>query len=204
MSHRFQTGPGDRTGIVRTGIVRRREAVARHRRGDGGGFRRATLLITDPRHPERLLEQANTPWLRLLARLCAPSLDRRLASGLPAESGRLLAARAGRLVSPTFRSELAHNWDDLLERARRAPVARKPRVPLCPDRIVAAEGAVRSMLCALSAPRPASARGVAMAGLLLSDGTGPVHNRHSATDLPSALAQVTAQLDPEGSLIEPA
>ncbi|MGP0031826.1 MAG: hypothetical protein ACLPVF_15130 [Acidimicrobiales bacterium] len=190
MSYRFQTGRHGRTGG---------EAGTARPRPTGGRSPHTTLLITDPRQPERFVQMANPPWLRLRARLCAPSLDRRLASGRAPESHRLLAARAGQLVSPTLRTELAQNWRDLLELARRAP-ARNRCVPLCRDRIVAAEGAVQSMLSALSAPRPASARGVAMASVLLSDGTGLLYNHHCAADLRHALAEVTAQLDPEGSL----
>jgi hypothetical protein len=59
------------------------------------------------------------------------------------------------------------------------------------------------MLAALSASGPVPARGVAMARLLLSDGAGPLYNRHCAADLHEILREVTAQLGPTPSLIGP-
>jgi hypothetical protein len=59
------------------------------------------------------------------------------------------------------------------------------------------------MLDALSSCRPVSARGVAMAGLLLSDGTGPLYNRNCPVRLTAALREVTIHLDPRMSLSEP-
>lgn len=41
-----------------------------------------------------------------------------------------------------------------------------------------------------------SARGMATARLLLSDGTGPLYNRNCPADLSAALREVTARLDP--------
>jgi hypothetical protein len=73
------------------------------------------------------------------------------------------------------------------------------RIPLCRDRIAGAESSVREMLVALVAPLPVPAQGVARAGLLLSDGSGPLYNRRSPTDLEGALAEVTEQLDPSSS-----
>jgi hypothetical protein len=158
------------------------------------------ILIGGQLHGTRLVSRANTPWLRLLASLRSSSLDRQLASGRHPEASRLLAVRAMKLVSPSTRAALADNWRDLFAQARRPPVARNPRIPLCRDRIIAAEDAARAMLDALSASRPVPARGVAMAGGLLREGTGPLYSRHCTTNLADLLRQVTAQLDPAGSL----
>jgi hypothetical protein len=43
-----------------------------------------------------------------------------------------------------------------------------------------------------------------MAGLLLSDGTGPVYNRNSPVNLPAALREVTTHLEATESLAQPA
>ncbi len=142
------------------------------------------LLVKDPLGSERLVSQANNHRLRLLARVFGPSMDRQLAAGVPPESRRLLAARAEKLVAPVFRASLARNWHDLLERAHTPQVGRIPRIAPCRDRILAAEADIRSMLDVLAAPRPSSARGVAMVSLLLSDGAGPLYNRVSTTGLP--------------------
>jgi hypothetical protein len=47
------------------------------------------------------------------------------------------------------------------------------------------------MLAVLACPLPISARGAAMAGVLLGDGTGPLHNPHSTRDLAAAVRDAT-------------
>lgn len=73
-------------------------------------------------------------------------------------------------------------------------VPRTPRAPLCRDRIAAAEGDVRTMLAVLACPLPISARGAAMASVLLGDGTGPLHNHHSTRDLAAAVRDATREM----------
>jgi hypothetical protein len=84
----------------------------------------------------------------------------------------------------------------VLDQARRPPRARNPHAPLCRDRIIDVAGEVRALLGALATPLPVPARGVAMAGRLLSDGTGPLYNRNCPVRLSDALAEVIAELDP--------
>ncbi|HEY7919550.1 MAG TPA: hypothetical protein VIE45_07825, partial [Streptosporangiaceae bacterium] len=69
-----------------------------------------------------------------------------------------------------------------------------PRAPLCRDRIAAAEGDVRTMLAVLACPLPISPRGAAMASVLLGDGTGPLHNPHSALGLAAAVRDATREM----------
>ena len=159
------------------------------------------LLIRDPGN-RRLLTRPCRWWDRFVARLEAPSLDRRLASGFEPEADRFMATRAQTLVSPNRRRALAANWEHLLDVADRPALRHNGRVPLCRDRIADADAEVRSMLAALVSPWPVSARGVAMASRLLSDGTGPIYNRRSPTDLVAAVRDVTAQLDPWASLAQ--
>jgi hypothetical protein len=160
------------------------------------------LLVESSQGAERLLPQKTNPWLRLVARLLGSSLDRRLATGSPAESTPLLAVRADMLASPTTRWALARNWQDLLERAFSSHAGRVPRVPICRDRIIDAEPHIQAMLSVLTAPRPSSARGVAMVSLLLTDGAGPLYNSHCTTDLCSSLAEATAELESSSSMVE--
>ncbi|HXQ44022.1 MAG TPA: hypothetical protein VN816_05255 [Acidimicrobiales bacterium] len=161
----------------------------------------SVLLIRDRRDRQRLLTRRCRAWDRIGARLLAASLDRRLAAGHPPEADRLTATRAQSLVSPGRRRALAANWEHLLDVARRQPLRSNGRMPLCRDRIAAAEPAVHAMLVALVTPLPVSARGVAMASLLLSDGAGPLYNRQSSADLVTAVDDVTVQLDPWASLV---
>ena len=134
-----------------------------------------------------------------MARVLAVSLDRRLAAGHPAESTRLLATRAQTLVATEERSNLASNWEHLMDVTRTQPARLVRRVPVCRDRIVAAESSVRETIAALVAPGPVPARGVATVSLLLGDGTGPLYNRRSPTELVSALREATIRLDPVAS-----
>ena len=145
---------------------------------------------------ERFVRRNDRGLRRPFATLFGPVLDRRLAAGAPPESGRLVAARAERLVSSRERRKLVREWEGVLERAHTTPQARSPRAPLCRDRVIAAVADARAMLSALSSPLPVPARGVAMASRLLSDGTGPLYNRNSPVSLSAALRSVTAQLDP--------
>ncbi len=138
----------------------------------------------------------NRPWDGFLARLRAPSLDRQLATGCPPGSSRILAIRAERILSPAGRRELARNWDHVLDLSRRPPVPRTPRGPLCRSRIAAAEGDVREMLAVLTGGRPIAARGAAMASVLLTDGTGPVHSHRSPLDLGAMVREATRQMSP--------
>jgi hypothetical protein len=48
----------------------------------------------------------------------------------------------------------------------------------------------------MTAPLPVAARGVAMAGVLLTDAIGPVYSRRGPVTLADALAAAIAQLDP--------
>jgi hypothetical protein len=52
------------------------------------------------------------------------------------------------------------------------------------------------MLTVLADPLPIAARGAAMASQLLSDGTGPLCNRHSPTDLRAAVRETARLMDP--------
>lgn len=133
-------------------------------------------------------------WDRWLARAYAPSLDSQLAAGWPPGTSRLLAIRAQEITSPAGRTELVRGWGYVLDRARRPAVPRTPRAPLCRNRVAAAEGDLRTMLAILACPLPISARGAAMASVLLGDGTGPLHNPHSDRDLAAVVRDATREM----------
>ena len=133
---------------------------------------------------------------RLLAWLLGVSLDRKLAVGSAPESSPLLAARAQRIVALRSRREQARNWEKLLRVARQGYGTRHPALPVCGDRIVAAEPAVRELVRCLTTPLPVAARGVAMATALLTDALSPVYSASSQVSLTAALEAAIAQLDP--------
>jgi hypothetical protein len=160
-----------------------------------------TLVIFDNDNPDRFVTRPSRAFDRVLARLGASALDRQLAAGRPPEANRFLAARANELVLISSRQALARDWEHILQMSRRLPVSRNPRVPLCRDRIVGAEDDVHEIVTWLSAAMPLSARGVAMASVLLSDAGGPLCNRHCSEDLHTALRAVIEQLDPRAPLL---
>jgi hypothetical protein len=161
----------------------------------------ATLLLIEPCGPQRLTPLFDRRWARLFARLFASSLDRQLAQGRSPDSSRLLATRAQELASPASRYALAQSCANLLVQARRPSIMRNPRAPLNRDGIIACEVHIREMIEALSTPLATPARGTAMVSQLISDGSGPLYNRHHSADLPIAVAQAVAQLDPSVSLV---
>jgi len=150
-----------------------------------------TIVTGDPLvvRPSRLTD-------RLLARMLGASLDLQLAAGRTPESSPLLAARAQYIVAIRTRRELARNWENLLRAAQRGPGTYHPALPICSDRIIAAEPAVRELVRCMTAPLPVTARGVAMATALLTDALSPVYNPRSRVSLAAALEAAIAQLDP--------
>src|SRR5579872_841203 len=68
-----------------------------------GAHHGGMLLIHDSHHDDRLVLRPCRFRHRLGAHLWASMLDRRLAAGGSADSGRLMATRAGALVSPAGR-----------------------------------------------------------------------------------------------------
>lgn len=149
---------------------------------------RETLVLGDPLliRPYRFTDQ-------LRARLFGAALDQRLADGQAPESSGLLAARARHIVSLPRRQVMARDWEHLLWLARRNQgPARGTRA----GQITAAGPAIRELARCLRAPLPVSARGVAAANVLLTDGTGPVYSRYARVPLTAALESAITHLDP--------
>jgi len=73
------------------------------------------------------------------------------------------------------RQALARNWLDVIVCARAPFAPLSPKVPIVRDRVIEAQYQIESLADALMAPLP-TARGVAMARSLLSDGAGPIYN----------------------------
>jgi len=148
----------------------------------------------------RIASYGYRPWDRWLTRVSAPFLDGQLAAGYREGTSRILAFRAQQICSSAGRRELAGQWAHVLDQARRPPVPRSPRAPLCRDRIAAAAPDVQAMIGVLTGPLPVAARGAAAASYLLSDGTGPLYDRHSPVGLDEAVREATRQMtDPFAS-----
>src|SRR4051794_35809527 len=157
-------------------------------------YRGRTVLVAGPDRWE--LVRSRIPD-RLRAHWRALDLDEQLAAGRAPGTDRLRAVRAGMLVEPARRRRLAGAWAALLAGST-GPAARRPPVgvPLQRARIDAARADIEQLVGALRAAGPASARGVALANLLLTDGTSPVYQRTSPVDLTTALQAALRHLDP--------
>jgi len=139
---------------------------------------------------------------RLTAWMRAQSLDEQLARGESPDDGRARSARAALLVSPRTRERLARCWEGLLDRAQQPSGVPGPHVPLPRARILATADDIRAVAAALRARRPVPARGVAMANLLVRDGTGPLYDRRAvAPDLRAVLREITDRLDASAELL---
>jgi hypothetical protein len=124
--------------------------------------------------------------VRAVARLCATSLDERLASGMPQETSQALQARAVHLGQDRNRQAMADSLVRLLDIALHKERAHRATVEAVPDRLAGLLPLVDQVTAALREPGM-SVRGLATVSRLLTDGTGPVYNPHSTVDLASAL-----------------
>jgi hypothetical protein len=137
---------------------------------------------------------AGQKWDRMRGLLRTASLDHQLASGTPANWTPALAARARYITGTESGRALAEDWRNLLRACRQPISVRSLRTPLCRGRVLAAEAEIHDLLAALSEARLDSAAGVAMASLLLRDGTGPVYNHQSECDLSAAIVKATTNI----------
>jgi hypothetical protein len=161
----------------------------------------AMLLIDAPRSPGHFEVVPDRLLTRLCSHLRAASLDEQLANGTSAETNRMLASRAQHLVSASARLRLVRDWEHLTDVARQPAIGRNARATLCRRRIARAEPELREMLDVLASELPTTARGVAMASVLLRDGSGPLFNRRSNRDLGAAIGLVIGALDPLAALV---
>ena len=129
---------------------------------------------------------------RWLAQWQAPTLDRRLAAGSGYD--RLALVRAEVLRERATRAALADGWAAVLERAGRPRALIDSRVPVVRGRVRAAEADIRAMIDVLRDSLPVTARGVAMASRLLTDGTGPLYSWQDAQDLRGAVRETVHHL----------
>jgi hypothetical protein len=74
------------------------------------------------------------------------------------------------------------------------PCMYRPRVPICQARIRRSAPQLAELASQLAAPGPVPARGVAMVGMLLTDGLGPLYRPASREDLGAVLARAAAAL----------
>jgi|HubBroStandDraft_4_1064222.scaffolds.fasta_scaffold120333_2 hypothetical protein len=135
-------------------------------------------------------------WDRLLMRLRGFRLDQELARGASPEASVELALRAQLLVRPRHRSELARSMGRLLSTAQGPPYGGRLLVPVCRDQVRECEDELGELIGRLRARGPVAARGVAQAGLLLADASGPLYRCSTRDDLRAMVREAAEALIP--------
>ncbi len=143
------------------------------------------------------------PWVRLVVRVRASRLDSDLAGGASPDATVALALRAQMLVRARTRRDVALGAQQILATATQVPAAGRaqvpaagrPRVPVCRDRVRDSSEELGDLIRRLLAGGPVAARGVALASVLLSDGSGPLYHRASADDVRARVREAVDALD---------
>jgi hypothetical protein len=132
---------------------------------------------------------------RTLAALRHAALDRRLADGADAIDRRELTVRAWQITRPRALERLARALEGILIDAERPRPAHGPAVPVCCEEVEVARDEILRLVERLREPRPVCPRGVALARLLLTDGTGPLYAPSPNDELWRRLHRAAAALD---------
>jgi hypothetical protein len=151
-----------------------------------------TLPPPAPSAPERRAPLA----LRLRVAAAQVSLDHAIAAGRPLDSDEL-ELRARQLVSPRSREQIAAGIHHAIARAEEPP-ARLPRARVLIQRAAVsdARGRLLELASELRSDRPVTARGVARASELISDGASPVFSKHPDGELARHAAAILLTLAP--------
>jgi hypothetical protein len=176
------------------------------------------LVLLD--EADRPVARSARPWDRFMARMRASRLDSDLAGGASPDATVALALRAQTLIGARARRDVAEGVQRVLATAMQAPTAdrslaaparspqvaaadplRKPvagrlRVPICRDRVRESSEEFADLIRRLLADGPVAARGVALASVLLSDGSGPLYHRGNADDVRARVREAVSALDP--------
>ena len=171
--------------------------IASELKKKGTGGRPTTLLFVSTSDPVRLVAGRYSSGIRLLAGLLSTRLDHALANGCSPDTSRMLAARASELVSVEMRHRISTCLGRVVAQAERGPVMRNSRSALNRTAILACREEIAEVRDRLQDAQPVSVSGVAIANVLVTDGTGPIHNRRfAACELRELLRQVSIELDP--------
>jgi hypothetical protein len=135
----------------------------------------------------------------LRSHLTADRIDRALADGASPDATAASALRAQELTSMQSRRELASGLQRALTLAIASGYARLAGAPLARDGILASAVELGELSRRLLAEGPVSVRGVAQTRLLLTNGSGPLHNRRSQEWLAATVRRAIRDLDIDGS-----
>jgi hypothetical protein len=125
-------------------------------------------------------------------------LTRALADGVDPRSSEELSLRAMQLTGTGSRTNIARSMRRAVAEAHKPPMTRARMVIVRRPAVLEAEEAINAMIRRLREPQPVSARGMAIAELLLNDGQrSPLYSDAEPGSLRRAVAAATQALDPE-------
>ena len=136
---------------------------------------------------------------RLQAHWISADLDRRLADGADPDTDRLLRLRAARLLTPAGRATAATGIESVVASVRKPVTPFSAAVPI---RRGAVRGARRELMALAGDLRhvPAvHARGVALAGRLITDPESPLYTAASSDDIVRAVHEASYWLSARAS-----
>jgi len=87
------------------------------------------------------------------------------------------------ILSDDRSRDLAQSWLRVVDRARHPSDGLSARVPLCRDRVLAAQAEIADLVNLLTDHRRTPDYATDVANALLVDGTGPLYNCRSQSDL---------------------
>ena len=134
--------------------------------------------------------------LRVRVRWNAARLDAALADGADPGASKDLALRSQQLVDPKHRARLAGSIERLLALTERGgvPQLSSSRAPFQPDLVEGSRPQLRELGERLEAADSPPIKGVAMATLMVEDGTGALYVHEPADPLRPAVQSVLAAL----------
>jgi hypothetical protein len=136
--------------------------------------------------------------LRLRVRWNAAQLDAALADGADPAASKSLALRAQQLADPKHRARIARSIGHLLELTERgtAPQLSLTRAPFQPGRVEHSRPQLMELADRLEAVDSPPVKGLAMANLLVEDGTPALYDAHPPSDpLRPAVEAILAAFD---------
>jgi hypothetical protein len=133
--------------------------------------------------------------LRLRVWANASALDALLGQGLPATDSPELTLRARQLASDRTRRALSMALTELVDGAARCDHARVASAPIDAAGVLAAAGPLVSLARELRTRNDPAVRGLALASVLVSDGTtSPLYNRRACSSVRDLALQARSAL----------
>jgi hypothetical protein len=137
--------------------------------------------------------------LRLTAAWRGAALDRMLAQGVDPQTSAVLALRARQLTAPRRRGRIADGLAGALRSAQDDRSGLTSAVRPDARELLGARVVLTAVERRLRGSEPVTARGVALLGLLLTDGASPLYRPSGAGELASRLRAAAAATFPSGA-----